>query len=183
MFLDKNIYKIEKLVGNFIKNIILIITNDNNLNVNIAIKKNFFDKSVKQKYLESILTEIKDLFLENYQDQMIMHMIVDNYIVNDQKYSKFENNLLSNNLGLEVNFVSISKDLVFLIDKILENYQIKISQYMSGTYVKNFFNDDKSDISIMAHRLKNGYNENEVVLVPKNIENKGFFEKFFQLFS
>ena len=183
MFLDKNIYKIEKLVGNFIKNIVLIITNDNNLNVNIAIKKNFFDKSVKQKYLESILTEIKDLFLENYQDQMIMHMIVDNYIVNDQKYSKFENNLLSNNLGLEVNFVSISKDLVFLIDKILENYQIKISQYMSGTYVKNFFNDDKSDISIMAHRLKNGYNENEVVLVPKNIENKGFFEKFFQLFS
>ena len=27
------------------------------------------------------------------------------------------------------------------------------------------------------------YNKNEVILIPKNIENKGFFEKFFQLFS
>ena len=38
-FLDENIYKIEKLVGSFIKDIILIIENDKNLHVNIAIKK------------------------------------------------------------------------------------------------------------------------------------------------
>tara|TARA_B100001063_G_C16465069_1_gene405068 strand:+ start:134 stop:415 length:282 start_codon:yes stop_codon:yes gene_type:complete len=38
-FLDENIYKIEKLVGKFIKNIILIIKNNKNLNVNISIKK------------------------------------------------------------------------------------------------------------------------------------------------
>ena len=38
-FLDEHIYKIEKLVGNFIKNITLIIENDKNLHVNIAIKK------------------------------------------------------------------------------------------------------------------------------------------------
>ena len=38
-FLDENIYKIEKLVGNFIRNIILIIESDESLNVNISIKK------------------------------------------------------------------------------------------------------------------------------------------------
>ena len=38
-FLDQNIYKIEKLVGNFIKNIILVIESDDNLKVNISIKK------------------------------------------------------------------------------------------------------------------------------------------------
>ena len=35
----------------------------------------------------------------------------------------------------------------------------------------------------MANKLQNGYNHNEIILVPKNIGNKGFFEKFFQLFS
>tara|TARA_B110000003_G_scaffold177472_1_gene176883 strand:- start:15 stop:716 length:702 start_codon:yes stop_codon:yes gene_type:complete len=182
-FLDKNIYKIEKLVGTFIKNIILIIENDNNLNVNISLKKKFYDNSVNQRYLESNLTEIKDLFLENYQNQTIMHMMVTNYIINEKKYSKFKNDLLINNLGLEVNFIAISNDLVFLIDKILEKYQIKISQYMCGNYIRNFFNDDRSEISLMAHKLRNGYNDNEVVLIPKNKVNKGFFEKFFQLFS
>ena len=38
-FLDKNIYKIEKLVGNFIKNIILIIEDYETLKVDIGIKK------------------------------------------------------------------------------------------------------------------------------------------------
>ena len=38
-FLDENIYKIEKLVGKFIKNIILIIKKEENFHVNIAIKK------------------------------------------------------------------------------------------------------------------------------------------------
>ncbi len=38
-FLDSNIFKIEKLAGNFIKNIILIIENKKNSNVNICIKK------------------------------------------------------------------------------------------------------------------------------------------------
>ena len=38
-FLDKNLYKIEKLVGSFIKNIILIIKNEENLQVSISFKK------------------------------------------------------------------------------------------------------------------------------------------------
>ena len=38
-FLDNNIYKIEKLVGHFIKNIILILKNDRNLHLNIGVKK------------------------------------------------------------------------------------------------------------------------------------------------
>ena len=59
-FLDENIYKIEKLVGNFIKNIILIIENDNNLTVNIAIKKKNYENSLNQKYLENNLIELKD---------------------------------------------------------------------------------------------------------------------------
>jgi hypothetical protein len=38
-FLDENIYRIEKLVGNFIKDITLIIEHDEILNVDIGIKK------------------------------------------------------------------------------------------------------------------------------------------------
>ena len=35
----------------------------------------------------------------------------------------------------------------------------------------------------MIYKIKDGFNENEVKLVPKNINKRGFFEKFFQLFS
>ena len=36
---------------------------------------------------------------------------------------------------------------------------------------------------VIANKLNEGLNKNEVQLVSKNKENKGFFEKFFQLFS
>ena len=38
-FLDNNIYKIEKLIGDFIRNIVLIIENEESFHVNISVKK------------------------------------------------------------------------------------------------------------------------------------------------
>ena len=182
-FLDENIYKIEKLVGDFVKNIILIIESDKNLNVNISIKKKLYDNFLSQKHLENNLIELKDLYKENYQDQSIMHMIIINNTINDEKYSRFNNNVKGKNFFLEVNFISISNELIISLNKNLEKYQIKVSQYMCGNYIKNFFDNDQNEISLKAHRLINGQNVNEVALVAKDIENKGFFEKFFQLFS
>jgi hypothetical protein len=182
-FLDNNIFKIEKLSGSFIKNIFLIIEHDENLYVDICVKKKNYDDLINQKDLKNILSEVKDLFKENYQEQNILHMIVNNYLINGQKYSTFTSGLKGDHLCLEVNFVSISNDVMISFDKVLENYQIKVSKYFSEHYVKNFFNEDNMELSKMAHKLKNGYNHNEVILIPKNIENKGFFEKFFQLFS
>jgi predicted transcriptional regulator len=54
---------------------------------------------------------------------------------------------------------------------------------MSGKYIKSYIGEDLAEISIMANKLNNGLNKNEVQLVSKNVKNKGFFEKFFQLFS
>ena len=85
--------------------------------------------------------------------------------------------------GLEVNFISISDRFTLTFDKLLEDHQIKISQYMSGSYIKSFFTEDLAELSVAANKLNNGLNQNEVVLISKHIENKGFFEKFFQLFS
>ena len=182
-FIDENIYKIEKTINNFIRNIILIIEDDKVLEVGISIKKKYYEKHIDQKHLENSLVEVKDVFRENYQDQIIMHMIIVN---NDS----IENNFLSNNSDinnnysfLEVNFISISNRFTNNFDKLLENHQIKVARYMSGNYIKNYFGEDATELSMMANKLNNGLDKNEVQLVSKSIENRSFFEKFFQLFS
>jgi hypothetical protein len=179
-FLDDNIYKIEKKIKNFIRSIILIIEDDKILEIGISLKKKNYEKSENQKQLENSLVEVKDIFKENYQDLLIMHMVI----------VEKENNFLLNNannnddyLFLEVNFISIPNKFTFYFDKLLENYQIKIKRYMSGNYIKSYFGEDATELSMMANKLNNGLNKNEVQLVSKSIENRGFFEKFFQLFS
>ena len=181
-FLDKNIYKIEKLIGNFIKNIILIVENEKNLKINMGIKKSY-ETSLKQKSFSSNLTELKDLFKKNYQDQTIMHMCIINYIIDGKRYSSFDTKLINDYFCIEVSFIAIDNKLVFAFDNVLEKYQIKIKQYMCGNYINNFIGDAGDEISIIANKLRNGLNINEITFVPKHKENMGFFEKFFQLFS
>jgi hypothetical protein len=177
-FIDKNIYKIEKMIKKFIRNIILIIEDDKVLDVSISLKKNY-EKNIDQKYLEKSLVEVKDVFRENYKDQIIMHMIV---VENDKnEYNFLLNN--DNHLYLEINFISITNNFTFYFDKLLENHQIKISRYMSFKYIKSYIGEDFMELSMMANKLSKGLNKNEVQIVSKNVEKKGFFERFFQLFS
>ena len=180
-FLDENIYIIEKLLGNFIKDITLIIENDNLLNVDIGIKKKKSAQLLNQNNLKNDLIEVKDLFKASYQNQVIMHMLITNYDEDGNK--NLSNDFDENNLYIVVKFISISNSLTSILDKLLEKHQIQINQYMSGEYIKNFIGEDLGELSMMASKLKNGFNKNEITLISKNIENKGFFEKFFQLFS
>ena len=182
-FLEENIYKIEKIINNFIRNIILIIKDDKVLDVCISIKKKKYKEYVDQKYLENILVEAKDIFKENNLDQIIMHMII--ISDNNNRNDFLLNNLNKNDdfLFIEVKFISISNNFTFYFDKLLESHQIKISRYMSGDYIKSYIGESAVELSFIADKLNNGLNKNEVQLVSKNRENKGFFEKFFQLFS
>ena len=182
-FLDDNIFRIEKLSKKFIKNIFVIIENSQNLNINISIKKKNYDYLVNSESLKNTLTEIKDLFKENYRDQNIIHMIVNNYLINGKRYFFFEDNIKSDDLCLEVNFISISKNLEQIFDKIFEKYQIKVEQFFDLNYLENQLKDEKLELPEIVQKIRNGYNVNEITLIPKNIKNKGFFENFFQLFS
>ena len=181
-FLDNNIFRIEKLSGKFVENIILIFENEKILNLEFGIKKKNYNTSVTKQYLENLLIESKDLFRENYQDQEIMHMIISKYFFNDKSYQLFQENLKCDHLALEIEFKFIPSSIIYDLNKILQNYQIKIIRYIDGSYVKNTFNND-IELSEMTHKIMTGHNENEVTFSPINTKKLGFFEKFFQLFS
>ena len=182
-FLENNIFKIEKLTSKFINNIIVVINNEEIKDLNIGIKKKNYVENLNSKNLESIIAEAKDLFKETYLDQKIMHIIIQNYLINGKTYLQFQKNLQANDFGLEIKFISVSNKLSYQLEKVLEKYQIKISKYISEIYVENYFQGKRNEFPVMVYEIINGINENEVKLVPKNTINKGFFEKFFQLFS
>ena len=181
-FLDDNVLKIEKLNKKFVDNIILIIEDNKIFNLELGIKKKNYNPFITREYLENSLIEAKDLFRENYQDQEIIHMIVNKYFINGKTYLLFEENLKCDHFGLEFQFKSISNNIIYDLNKILESYQIKVTKYLDGSYVKTFFNNEM-DLVNMSYKIMCGYNQNEVIFVPKSTKKLAFFEKFFQLFS
>ena len=181
-FLDDNVFKIEKLLGKFVENIFIIIDYASILDIQIGIKQKNYEPSKTKTFLQSSITNAKDLFKENYPDEKIMHIIIKNYLIDGKKYSYLEDNLECEHFNLEVQFKSISNEIIQNLNKVLKNYQINITKCVDGNYVKNFFNND-IEISKMTFDILNGSNENEVMFVQKNTKKLGFFEKFFNLFG
>jgi len=181
-FLDDNVFRIEKLVGKFIENIFIIIDDENILNTQIGIKQKNYQPSKSKVYLQSSITNAKDLFKENYPNEKIMHIIINNYFIDGKNYDYLEDNLEYGQLNLVIQFKSISNEIIHNLNKLLQNYQIDIIKFLDENYVKNFFDKD-IEISKMAFDILNGCNVNEVMVVQKNTKKLGFFEKFFQLFS
>ena len=182
-FIEENIFRIEKLIGKFIKNIFLIVDNKKIFNLNFCLTKKNYEKNLSIPYIKNIVTEAKDLFKENYKQQKIMHIIIEKYLIDGNEYTKFINNFKCDNLCLEIKFISLSENLILEIERVMERYQIKVINFICENYIRNMFKENDIELSLMAHKIISGYNENEVSIVPKNTKKSGFFVKFFQLFS
>ncbi len=182
-FLEDNIFQIEKLIGKFIKNIILIIESKKILTFEIGVKKKNFNKILNRKDVQPVVIEVKDYVKENHQGFRIIHIIIDKFIINDNLYSGAISDLNSDHLSLELKFILIPDQLTLEIENMLEKYQIKTDKYLNSNYIKKYFLNKEMSLSGMANQILSGCNENEVQVVPKSLKRKGFFEKFFQLFS
>ena len=182
-FLEKNIFKIEKLVGKFVNNINIIIENKLILRLDLSVKKKNYSGNITNVFLENVLTDTKDLFKENYKKYKLLHMLINKYIINGVSYSSLQNEINSNEIFLEIKLISIPNSIVFEIESILKKYQIQVYNYFDKEYLMDFSKEEKFDISQMAHKLLNGMNKNEVRITSKLRKKLGFFEKFFQLFS
>ena len=182
-FLENNIFKVEKLSGNFVNNINIVIENKSIFTCNISIKKKNYTGEITSAILESMLTDIKDLFKENYNQYKLIHMIIEKYIIDGTSYSSLQDQISNDEICLEIKLILVSNLIIFEIENVLKKYQIQVNNYLEKGYMKDFFLDEKLNISQMAHELKNGMNKNEIQIISKFPKKLGFFEKFFQLFS
>ena len=133
--------------------------------------------------MQKSLAELKDLFKENYQNNKIMHFIIDRYLIDGVNHSSFDKEVDGDHICVEVNFISVPNILFKKISNVLEKYQIKIDCLFEKKYISKLFEGETLDLSIIAFKIQNGHNQNEIALVPKSSKKKHFFEKFFQLFS
>lgn len=182
-FLGKNIFEIEKKVKNFINNINIIIQSKDFFIFKISIKKKNYGDIITKDKLVSLLIEAKDECKKTIGDRKLVHMIIDNYFIDDKKFSFFPHDLKCKNLSIDINFICLSKKYIIQIEKILKNYQISIKNILFSEYVESFPRTNKEDMFKMSSKLIDGYNENEVIVIPKVTDNKGFFERFFNLFT
>ena len=182
-FLENNIFMIEKVADGFVNNINVIIENDLILNFDLGVKKKNYSGNITKLFLENTLSDINELFQENYNEYKLMHMLINKYTINGVSYSSLQDKINSDEIFVEIKLISISNSIIFEIENFLKKYQIRVNNYLDRTYTKDFLKNEKLDISQKAYKILNGFNTNEVRITSKTPQKLSFFEKFFQLFS
>ncbi len=182
-FLDQNIFKIEKILKDFVNQIIIILDLDNFFPIELSIKKNDYKNTFDTYSLNYLLNEAKDCIQQSFDKKSIIHILINNYRIDDENYSNLPEEIKGNSFSIELKFICLSSKIVESIENTLRKYHISLNQLVSSKYVNSFLTDNENDVFFMTKKVLDGYNQNEVKLVAKTQKNKGFFEKFFNFFN
>ena len=182
-FLDDKIFKVEKDLNFYIKDIHLIIEDKNFINFNLSLIKDFKNNFDKTNDVLNEISNIKETILKTNSDFHLIHMMINRFIIDEKYYLELPNQKNKKNLFLEIKFIFLKIERLINLKKTLSKYQINIKKIFSYEYVKSFKVDDLKNISLVANELDNGLNKNEVNFVEKNSKSMGFFEKFFKFFG
>ena len=168
----------------------------------LIVKSNSGDKEIKNiKVLKSIPPKgkfdiiistvklydfdnfIKDLKSLDYKDSVILHLIVDKYIVDGEEYLEFPENVSYKEFVVEVSFITVQNSIVKTLNKIFKDCNIEVKKIISHQYSSSFA--EKSDISpcIAGKRVIDGINTSEVMMHNLYNKKQGLFEKMFNFFS
>ena len=137
-FLNENIFKVEKILDNFIQNINIAIFSEDLFYIKISVKKNNYNKMINNSTLIYLLNDAKDDCKETIKDKKIIHILIDNYLVDNNSYQELPANIKCENFSLDLSFICLPENLIKNIEKILKNYQISVNQFLSASYVEEY---------------------------------------------
>ena len=182
-FLNLNIFKIEKKLNNFIKDIYIILDSKEFHSIKLSIKKDNNGNLLNSKTLIHPLNDLKNLCQSNLQNKKIVHFLIEKYLIDNKFYKTLPENVNCNIFSLDAEFICLSKNLIENIEKILKKYHISLNQILSASYLEKFKDNTDNNIFITASRIVSGHNSNEVLLTGKTNKKQGFFERFFNFFN
>ena len=182
-FLNENIFKIEKELGEFIKVIYLIIENDEIFSVNLSIKNKINETQINTKIINNLLIEAKNYCEETLKKAEVIHMKIDQFYIDNEYYKVLPDKDSCKSLSLDLGFICVPNNILNDFEKVLNKFQISIYRTISYKYLHSFFKISSDNLELVAQKILAGFNENEVTLKKKKPKNLGFFEKFFNFFS
>mgnify|MGYP001157013308 FL=1 len=181
--LKEQIINIEKKINYTVNKINLILCDPNNLKIEISTKKSYDLKQIQKDQIQYLIQDLKQQILTSNKDLKILHIIIENYIIDGNKIYEIPLQMNCKNLIIEAKFICVKKNLADFFYRIFKNYQIKLNSVICGNYALSLNEIDKSNPLEGGLKVLNGENLKEVYILPKKPAKLGFFEKMFHLFS
>ena len=181
-FILEKVKDFEKDVGSFIEKVILITDAKYN-QFSLSLKSKYNSNQIKETDIVRLIRDAKQLIMRNNKDCYILHILVDQYIIDGEKYFEFPKNLDYNEFILDVSFITINNSTAKMLNRILKDCNIEVKKIISHQYSSRFANNNDSSPCIAAKKVIDGINPLEVKVHNLKAKTQGLFEKIFNFFS
>ncbi len=176
-FLEK-ISEIEKKTKSFVKNIFLIIKNDEIFSIRLSLKKKFNNQTISDDEMKKQLINGLQLIYKHYPHHFIIHYVIDKFNIDGQDSFSIKDKTICDYLCIDLKFICIKKHFIEEFKKLFRKKEIYLEKVFSEDYLRQHNNREDNIIETII-KIENGLNNLEVKLVPKINEKKGFFENIF----
>jgi len=180
--IETNVFEIEKITKVFLNEIYLMIDTKDAISINLSLSKDNEGNLIQKKDILYLIQDARQQILRAYKDQNIIHILVTNYIIDQIEYDNLPNNKNCKNFSLDIKFICMPNFLIRKMEELFNKHQIHVKKFVCSSYAKSILSSTTNNICQAGYNLVQGANKQEVVLIPKKLEKKGFFERLFYLF-
>ena len=183
-FVEANILEVEKAIGEFVKDIYLMIETPQSTSINLSVLKNNEGNKITKQDVMYLIQDAKQQILKSNSTIEIIHIITENYNLDNVNHNFLPLDINCKKFSIDIKFICFPKDLLRNFEQLFLKQQIFINKFICSNYVKTFNSkNNEKHICEKGKEIVEGINKQEVVSIPKIIEKTGFFEKLFHFFK
>ncbi len=151
--IQKIITFLEKNTNEYIGDVNLMIDSPEMLSIGISVSKKIDDSHLRKEDIQFLVQEAKQQILKHYNNQNIVHIVINNYKINNIDYDYLPQDLKCNFISLDIFFICLPIEIIENFKKLFYKFDILVNQITCSSYAKtlNYKNNFSSykDISFI----------------------------------
>ena len=167
--IEKVIFDLEKKTKEYLDNVNLMIDSREIFSVSLSLSKNFDGSELKKEDVQFMIRDAKQQILRNYSKQDIIHIIVNNYKVDQVDYRFLPKGIDCSMLSIDIIFICLPIETVQALKKIFSNLNILVNQFSVSSYAKSISYKENFNLSENIIFIDIGYDKSSIICYKNNI--------------
>lgn len=166
--IQKIITSLEKNTNEYINEVNLMIDSPFMKSVGISVSKNFDGSELKQEDIQFLIQEAKQQILKYYKDKNIVHIIIDNYKIDNIEYTVIPNEIKCNSISIDILFICLPKAIIEYFKSFFLKFNISVNQIICSSYAKSINYKDNLPLDENISFIDIGFNKTSITSFVKN---------------
>tara|TARA_B100001175_G_C19300230_1_gene537848 strand:- start:68 stop:772 length:705 start_codon:yes stop_codon:yes gene_type:complete len=181
-FISEKVKDFEKDVGSFIEKV-NIVTDAEYDQFSISLKNKYDSDKIKETDVVRLISDAKQQVIRNNKNCVILHLLVDKYVVDGKEHLEFPENVNYKEFIIEVSFITVQNSIINILNKIFKDCNIEVKKIISHQYSSRFAEKSEINPCIAGKKVIDGINPSEIIMHNLYTRKQGLFEKMFNFFG